>query len=121
MSNIGLGEILLIGILLLVVVGPERLPGILRQAGRYYGMLRRTAMDFQQAFMQEADDVTRSRRSGAGPWSGPPVAPPPSSDGVGNRVQGATSEETPPPGPETSPDGAPSPTQEAGPGPEGRA
>jgi len=61
MANIGLGELFLIGVLLLVVVGPERLPGILRQVGRYYGMLRRTALEFQHAFFLEAEGLSSGR------------------------------------------------------------
>ena len=55
MLNIGFGEILLIGCLLLVVVGPERLPKMLRMAGRYYAKLRTAANELQSAFMDEAD------------------------------------------------------------------
>ncbi len=55
MLNIGFGEIILIAGLLLVVVGPERLPKMLRMAGRYYAKLRRAANELQNAFMDEGD------------------------------------------------------------------
>lgn len=55
MLNIGFGEILLIACLLLVVVGPERLPKMLRMAGRQYAKLRRAANELQHAFMDEGD------------------------------------------------------------------
>ncbi len=55
MLNIGFGEILLIGCLLLVVVGPERLPKMLRMAGKQYAKLRRAANELQHAFMDEGD------------------------------------------------------------------
>ena len=68
MSMIGLGEMLLVGVLLLVVVGPKRLPRLLRTAGRYYGELRRTADEVRRAFILEADrqdSVERSRHERA--------------------------------------------------------
>ena len=55
MLNIGLSEILLIGALLLVVVGPEKLPRVLRWVGMNYAKLRRAANELQHAFMDEAD------------------------------------------------------------------
>ncbi len=55
MLNIGFGEILLIVCLLLVVVGPERLPKLLRMAGQQYAKLRRAANELQSAFMDEGD------------------------------------------------------------------
>ncbi len=55
MLNIGFGEILLIACLMLVVVGPERLPKMLRMAGRQYAKLRRAANELQSAFMDEGD------------------------------------------------------------------
>ncbi len=55
MLNIGISEILLIAALLLVVVGPERLPKMLRMAGRQYAKLRRAANELQNAFMDEGD------------------------------------------------------------------
>jgi len=71
MLNIGFGEILLIGCLLLVVVGPERLPKILRMAGRQYGKLRRAANELQHAFMDEGDLLD----AGLGDVFGGPSAP----------------------------------------------
>ncbi|MFH1463144.1 MAG: twin-arginine translocase TatA/TatE family subunit [Pseudomonadota bacterium] len=63
MLNIGFGEILLIAALLLVVVGPERLPKMLRIAGQYYGKLRRAAQELQMAFMDEGDLLDGRHRS----------------------------------------------------------
>ncbi len=37
----GFTELVLIGIVGLVVIGPERLPGVARTAGKYFGKLRR--------------------------------------------------------------------------------
>jgi sec-independent protein translocase protein TatB len=57
MFSFGFGEILVIGVILLLVVGPDRLPQLLRQAGRAYGQLRRSAEELRRAFMMEADRI----------------------------------------------------------------
>ena len=41
MFDMGFTELMIIGIVALVVIGPERLPGVARTAGKYLGKLRR--------------------------------------------------------------------------------
>lgn len=41
MFDMGFTELMLIGIVALIVIGPERLPGVARTAGKYFGKLRR--------------------------------------------------------------------------------
>ena len=41
MFDMGFTELMLIGIVALVVIGPERLPGVARTAGKYFGKVRR--------------------------------------------------------------------------------
>ncbi len=41
MFDMGFTEMLLIGIVALIVIGPERLPGVARAAGKYLGKLKR--------------------------------------------------------------------------------
>jgi len=41
MFDMGFTELALIGIVALIVIGPERLPGVARTAGKYFGKLRR--------------------------------------------------------------------------------
>ena len=55
MFSMGWSEILLIGLVLLVFVGPDRLPLVLRSAGRIFGQLRRAADELRRAFVLEAD------------------------------------------------------------------
>jgi sec-independent protein translocase protein TatB len=74
MLNIGFGEILLIGALLLVVVGPERLPDLLRKAGRQYAKLRRAANELQHAFMDEGDMMEAAQRRAESVRRTPPPA-----------------------------------------------
>ena len=41
MFDIGFVEMMLIGVVALIVIGPERLPGVARTAGKYFGRLKR--------------------------------------------------------------------------------
>ena len=58
MFDIGGGELLVIGIVALVVIGPKELPGLLRTAGNAMNKLRRMAAEFRGQFdeaMREAE------------------------------------------------------------------
>ena len=53
MLNLSTGELLVIAVIALVVLGPERLPGAARQAGRAIAELRKISSGFQRE-VQEA-------------------------------------------------------------------
>jgi sec-independent protein translocase protein TatB len=58
MFDIGWGELLLIGIVALIAIGPKELPTVLRTLGQWMGKLRRMAAEFQNQFqeaMREAE------------------------------------------------------------------
>ena len=58
MFDIGWGELLLIGVVALIFIGPKELPGTLRTLGQWMGKLRRMASEFQGQFqeaMREAE------------------------------------------------------------------
>jgi sec-independent protein translocase protein TatB len=58
MFDIGWSELLLIGVVALIVIGPKELPGALRALGQWTGKLRRMAAEFQGQFqeaMREAE------------------------------------------------------------------
>jgi sec-independent protein translocase protein TatB len=58
MFDIGGGELLVIGIVALVVIGPKELPGLLRTVGNAAGKVRRMAAEFRSQFddaMREAE------------------------------------------------------------------
>ncbi|MBN8918490.1 MAG: twin-arginine translocase subunit TatB [Rhizobiales bacterium] len=75
MFDIGWSELMLIGIVALIVIGPKELPTVLRTVGRTVTKLRRMAGEFQGQFqeaLREADladmrkeisDVTETARS----------------------------------------------------------
>ncbi len=50
MFDISWSEILVLGIVALIVVGPKELPTLLRTVGRYMGMIRRQAAEFRAQF-----------------------------------------------------------------------
>ena len=55
MFNVGLGEIVAIVLVALLLFGPERLPEMARQAGRWLGRLRLTTQDALDQLKDEAD------------------------------------------------------------------
>ena len=55
MFNVGLGEIIMIVLVVLLLFGPERLPEMARQAGRFLGRLRLTTQDALDQLKEETD------------------------------------------------------------------
>jgi len=58
MFDIGWGELVVIGIVALIAIGPKELPTVLRTLGQYMAKIRRMAGDFQNQFqeaMREAE------------------------------------------------------------------
>ncbi|MES2817767.1 MAG: Sec-independent protein translocase protein TatB [Pseudomonadota bacterium] len=61
MFGISFGELLLIGLIALLVLGPERLPGAARTAGLWIGRLKRSFNAIKQEVEREigADEIRR--------------------------------------------------------------
>ncbi len=59
MFDMGITEMMLIGVVALVVIGPERLPGVARTAGKYIGRLKRFMTSVKADVEQElrADEL----------------------------------------------------------------
>ena len=55
MFNVGIGEIAVIVLVCLIVFGPERLPQMARQVGRFLGQLRLTTQSALDQLKNEAD------------------------------------------------------------------
>lgn len=65
MFDIGWSELVLIGVVALIAIGPKELPGVLRSVGHWMGKIRRTANEFQDQFreaMREADVADLKRQ-----------------------------------------------------------
>lgn len=78
MFGIGPEELMLIAVLALLVLGPERLPKVMRDMGRIVGDLRKTSDELRTEFLN-ADrllDVSTSKPAVSEPASAaPPPAP----------------------------------------------
>jgi Tat protein translocase TatB subunit len=59
MFGIGLPELMLIMVLALLVLGPERLPEMARLLGRAYAQLRRASEEFQNTIRQDIAAIER--------------------------------------------------------------
>lgn len=72
MFDIGWSELVVIGIVALIAIGPKELPSVLRSLGHWMGKIRRMASEFQGQFQEalreaevadlkkQADDLTSS-------------------------------------------------------------
>lgn len=74
MFDAGFSELLLLFVIALVILGPERLPKVAAQLGRWIGRARRTATELRRQLEREIElsEVTKPRPAPK------PQAPPPS-------------------------------------------
>lgn len=56
MFDIGMAEMVVIGVVALIVVGPKDLPMMFRRVGQFVGRMRGMAREFQRAMDEAADD-----------------------------------------------------------------
>ena len=63
MANLGLTEMLVIFILVVVFVGPDDLPKLMKFLGRAYGKVRRASNELRRAFTLEVDKVEAEGRA----------------------------------------------------------
>ena len=52
MFGLGWGEMIVIGIVALIAIGPKELPAVLRSIGQWTGKIRRMANEFQSQFQE---------------------------------------------------------------------
>ncbi len=65
MFNLQGGEIVMIMLLALVVLGPEKLPDAIRKAGKAYAELKKMSSSFQHEFRSVVDEPMREMRETA--------------------------------------------------------
>lgn len=73
MFGIGTGELLLLLVIALLVLGPERMPRMARDIGRVVGDLRRTSDELREEFLN-ADKALNKAVDVAASQSPPPAA-----------------------------------------------
>ena len=54
--DIGWSELLIVGLVALIVVGPKELPGLMRTIGKFIGQVKDTASSFQRQFNQAVEE-----------------------------------------------------------------
>ena len=59
MFGVGFPELVLIMVVALLVLGPQRLPEVARMLGRAYGQLRRASEEFQNTIRQDLAALER--------------------------------------------------------------
>src|SRR5712692_5415613 len=102
MFGVGPEELVLILIIALIVLGPERMPKVARDLGRMVGDLRRTSDELREEFMN-ADKLIEAaaKQPSLGPGGGSGAEPPSSVAGgeppaTSSLVAGAEPPSTPP-------------------------
>ena len=60
MFNIGAGEMILIALVLLIAVGPEQLPGVIRRTGRVVGQLKTMSDNLRRDLNASLDEIERA-------------------------------------------------------------
>ena len=90
MFGIGPEELVLILIIALIVLGPERMPKVARDLGRVVGDLRRTSDQLREEFLN-SDKLLDKAADAAGPPAQPMAIPPVvQSNGSGPPIEGET-------------------------------
>lgn len=76
MFEVGFSELLMIMAIALVVLGPEKLPGLVGRVGRWMGRARAMARQFREQLEVEAAEASRPRPPESVEAAPPPPAAP---------------------------------------------
>lgn len=79
MFNVGPGELIIVALVLLIAVGPEQLPGVIRRAGTVIGQAKSMTEGLRSDFMSGMDEIERATdpnawAASAGPSNVKPAA-----------------------------------------------
>jgi len=131
MFDVGWSELLLIGVIALIVVGPKELPRMLRTVGQYVGRAKGMAREFQRSLddaaremdVQELREVRRNladlKSMNVGDIGGP-AKPRPATEVHASSEPRPKPVEAPAPTPAPAADAAPAAPAEANPAPEAK-
>ena len=89
MFGIGTGELLLLLVLALIVLGPERMPKAARDIGRVIGELRKTSDELRDEFLN-ADKILNKAADTAAAQTPAPAIPPTTSAAPAPEIPGET-------------------------------
>jgi len=97
MFEVGFSELLLIMGLALLVLGPEKLPKVVSEIGRWMGRARAMARQFREQLEVEAHETARRKNESAGSSTqdSNAVPPAPTSEGAPPTEQGTPTDATP--------------------------
>jgi sec-independent protein translocase protein TatB len=128
MFDIGWSELVVIGVVALIAIGPKELPGVLRAVGQWTGKIRRMAAEFQGQFQEalreaemadlkkQVDDLGEAARGltsfnpadyDPSKWQPPAATPEPSPESAvpaPAETPPAAASEAAPPSPEAAPE-----------------
>ena len=62
MFDLGFGEMLVVAVLVIVFIGPDGLPDLMRVLGRFYAQARRASDELRRTFNAEVARVEADRR-----------------------------------------------------------
>ncbi|MEY2854450.1 MAG: hypothetical protein RL030_1582 [Pseudomonadota bacterium] len=101
MFGVDFSELALIFVVALVVLGPTRLPGLVRKVGLWVGKARGMARQFREQLesevnLDELNRMTEARAKDARATTPPPAYPPPPPEFGGEPMGTATAPVTPP-------------------------
>lgn len=82
MFDFGFSELLVIFVVALVVLGPTRLPGLVRKVGRWVGKARSMAREFREQLESEVNVEELNRAVRRTVMDEPPPPPPPAEAGT---------------------------------------
>jgi Tat protein translocase TatB subunit len=107
MFNVGGGELLVILLIALMVLGPDRLPGFAKKAGKVMGDIRRVSQGFQTEIRQAMDFDDKPTPARPANPSAPRLVEPPSPPGASTPIDTTASDSTPPTTPAPPPTSIP--------------
>jgi sec-independent protein translocase protein TatB len=92
MFDFGFSELLVVGVVALLVLGPTRLPGLVRKVGRWVGKARSMARDFREQLEIEVNVEELNRAVQRQVMDDPPSTEPPPAEAGASTPADATAD-----------------------------